>query len=209
MTDAPFGSRTLELHSDHGPVIGWEPGHDPTARVNTTIRYDLARSVVLDRSPHAVELALGADEIEVDGFLDELERPKRIEASTTERLVLDPTAALIELGVRQPDDVKWVGQLGGVGHHGVEHADIAAQVAVASYGFDGSCGTVRTGPTWPTRCGPAIGRSFCEPPADRTHLEDDIVAVSVRAPERSSAARPAEDVESKLYSLSGIYMVCT
>lgn len=71
MTDAPFGSGTLELHSDHGPVIGWEPGHDPTAAVTITIRYDIARSVVLGRSPNAVELVLGADEIEVDGSFGE------------------------------------------------------------------------------------------------------------------------------------------
>lgn len=68
-------------------------------------------------------------------------------ASMTERLGLDPTATLIQLGVRQPDDVKWVGHLGGVGHHGVEH------LAVRS-------GQVQRGPLDAV---PPLGRSLCEP----------------------------------------------
>lgn len=72
VTGAPFGEGELELHSGHGPVIGWSPGLDPDASVTITIGYDTARELVLDRSPNALELALGADEIHVDGDFDEL-----------------------------------------------------------------------------------------------------------------------------------------
>ena len=71
VTGTPFGDGSLELHSDHGPVIGWTPGLDPDAAVTITIAYETARSLVLDRSPNALELALGADEIHVDGDFDE------------------------------------------------------------------------------------------------------------------------------------------
>jgi hypothetical protein len=65
------GGGALELRSDHGPGIGWEPGLDPTASATIIIGYEIARSLVLDRSPDALELAPGADEIEVDGSFDE------------------------------------------------------------------------------------------------------------------------------------------
>lgn len=71
VTGTPFGDGTLDLHSDHGPVIGWTPGLDPSAAVTITIAYETARSLVLDRSPNALELALRANEIHIDGDFDE------------------------------------------------------------------------------------------------------------------------------------------
>jgi hypothetical protein len=71
VTGTPFGDGTLELHSEHGPVVGWAPGLDPNAAVTIRLEYDVAHSLVLDRSPNALELALGADEFEVDGDFDE------------------------------------------------------------------------------------------------------------------------------------------
>jgi hypothetical protein len=71
VTDTPFAEETLEMHSDHGPMIGWMAGLDPRAAVTITVEYDVARSLVLDRSPNALELALGAGEFRVDGEFDE------------------------------------------------------------------------------------------------------------------------------------------
>ena len=45
-------------------------------------------------------------------------------APTPQRLVLDPATALIDLRVRQLHEVERVGDLGGVGQHGVEHSAI-------------------------------------------------------------------------------------
>jgi hypothetical protein len=72
VTDVPFGEPTLEMHSNHGPVIGWEPGLAAEAPVTLTLSYATARSLVLDSTPNALELALHAGEIEVEGAFDEL-----------------------------------------------------------------------------------------------------------------------------------------
>jgi hypothetical protein len=70
ITDVPFGQPVREMHSSHGPVIGWQPGLDPTANVTIRVRYPIARSLVTDDAPNTLELALHAGEIEVDGEFD-------------------------------------------------------------------------------------------------------------------------------------------
>jgi hypothetical protein len=70
ITDVPFGSGTIEMRSDHGPVFGWAKGTDPDAIVTITIAYSTARDLILDRTPNTLERALGAGEIVVDGDSD-------------------------------------------------------------------------------------------------------------------------------------------
>lgn len=48
ITDVPFDDGTVELHSEHGPVIGWMPGHATDAALSFTLGYALARELVLD-----------------------------------------------------------------------------------------------------------------------------------------------------------------
>jgi hypothetical protein len=70
VTGVPFGPSALSMHSTHGPVFGWEPGSDPEAQLTISVDYDTARSLILDRTPNTLELALGAGEIVVDGDVD-------------------------------------------------------------------------------------------------------------------------------------------
>ena len=51
ITDVPFGSRTVELHSSHGPMVGWTPGHADDPVIAMTVDYHTARSLILDDSP--------------------------------------------------------------------------------------------------------------------------------------------------------------
>jgi hypothetical protein len=50
ITDVPFGDGTLEIHSDHGPMIGWQPGHSAEATLSLVVGYHTARALVLDSS---------------------------------------------------------------------------------------------------------------------------------------------------------------
>jgi hypothetical protein len=70
LTGVPFGDGTLELHSSHGPVIGWEPGHDPDAAISIRLDYEVAKDLVKDDAPNALERALGSGDIEVSGDHD-------------------------------------------------------------------------------------------------------------------------------------------
>lgn len=72
VTNVPFGAGTLELRSEHGPVFGWEMGHLPDASFSITVDYSIARELVLDRSPNALEIAIDAGDIRIDGEFDEL-----------------------------------------------------------------------------------------------------------------------------------------
>lgn len=67
ITGVPFGDGTLEMHSAHGPVIGWEPGHVPDPDFTLTVGYHLAREMVLDRTFELLEQAVNADQITVSG----------------------------------------------------------------------------------------------------------------------------------------------
>lgn len=70
ITGVPFGDGTIEMHSSHGPVIGWEPGHVSGAEFGITLDDATARDLVLDETPNSVELALHAGEIQLDGDFD-------------------------------------------------------------------------------------------------------------------------------------------
>lgn len=70
ITGVPFGSGTIEAHSDHGPVIGWEIGHAPSADFAITLDYALARELVLDRTFGVLAQAADSGAFEVDGDVD-------------------------------------------------------------------------------------------------------------------------------------------
>jgi hypothetical protein len=67
ITGVPFGPGTMELHSAHGPVIGWSPGHAPTPDFEITVDYGIARELILDRTVNVLEQALNADQISITG----------------------------------------------------------------------------------------------------------------------------------------------
>jgi hypothetical protein len=69
VTGVPFGERTLLLHSDRGPVIGWEPGHSPEAAFEIHVDYHVAKALVLDATATADALVQGfaTQAVEVTG----------------------------------------------------------------------------------------------------------------------------------------------
>jgi hypothetical protein len=50
ITDVPFGAGTIDVHSEHGPMIGWQPGHSADATLSFFLDYHTARALVLDSS---------------------------------------------------------------------------------------------------------------------------------------------------------------
>lgn len=70
ITGVPFGHGTLELRSAHGPVIGWVTGHADDAEISIALDYAVARELVLDDTPNALERALGSGDIHIDGDHD-------------------------------------------------------------------------------------------------------------------------------------------
>ena len=67
ITGMPFDEPELRLHSAHGPVIGWEPGHDLDASLAFTLDYALARELLLDRDFAVLEQAVDAGALRIDG----------------------------------------------------------------------------------------------------------------------------------------------
>ncbi|HSL59503.1 MAG TPA: hypothetical protein VK866_16775 [Acidimicrobiales bacterium] len=67
ITDVPFGDGSLRLHSEHGPVIGWETGHADHADVAFEVDYATARQLVLDESFDVLEQAIGAGALRIEG----------------------------------------------------------------------------------------------------------------------------------------------
>jgi hypothetical protein len=69
VTDVPFGERTLHLHSDRGPVVGWQPGHSPDAAFAIQVDYHVAKALVLDASATGDALVQGfaTNAVEVTG----------------------------------------------------------------------------------------------------------------------------------------------
>lgn len=74
ITDVPFGNGTIELHSAHGPVIGWEPGLDENPSFALTADYALARELILDRTLDVLAQAVASGGLQVDGDAAELRR---------------------------------------------------------------------------------------------------------------------------------------
>jgi hypothetical protein len=72
VTGVPFGDATRLLHSTHGPVLGWEPGHDTAATLAIQVDYDLARQLILDTTFDVLSQAIDAGQIVIDGDVDEL-----------------------------------------------------------------------------------------------------------------------------------------
>jgi hypothetical protein len=69
ITDVPFGEGTLELHSDHGPMIGWVAGHSGAATLSIVVDYHTARALVLDSSDNmsVLDQATRTGTLRIDG----------------------------------------------------------------------------------------------------------------------------------------------
>ncbi len=67
ITGVPFGDATVELHSEHGPVIGWTAGHSADAVLSFTLEYALARQLVLDPTLDTLEQAIHSGQLQIDG----------------------------------------------------------------------------------------------------------------------------------------------
>lgn len=67
ITGVPFGAPTRELHSAHGPVVGWQPGHSPDAQFSFTVDHGVARELILDPSYDVLDQAVTAGLLHVDG----------------------------------------------------------------------------------------------------------------------------------------------
>lgn len=67
ITNVPFGDGTLELHSDSGPVLGWEPGHVDGADLGFEIEYHMARALVLDETFDALDQEVAGGALTITG----------------------------------------------------------------------------------------------------------------------------------------------
>jgi hypothetical protein len=67
ITGVPFGPGTRLLHSTHGPVLGWESGHDPAATLAIRLDYHLARELIVDTTFDVLSQAIDAGTIAIDG----------------------------------------------------------------------------------------------------------------------------------------------
>lgn len=67
ITGVPFGDPTRELHSAHGPVVGWGPGHAPDAAFSFTVDHALARELILDPGYDVLDQAITAGSLGIDG----------------------------------------------------------------------------------------------------------------------------------------------
>jgi hypothetical protein len=69
ITDVPFGPGTLELHSDHGPMIGWVAGHSAAATLSFVVDYHTAHALVLDNSDNmsVLDQATRTGALRIDG----------------------------------------------------------------------------------------------------------------------------------------------
>lgn len=74
ITGVPFDGGTMELHSEHGPVIGWEPGHVARAAFSISADYALARELILDRTLDVLAQAVASGSLHIEGDAAELRR---------------------------------------------------------------------------------------------------------------------------------------
>lgn len=74
ITGVPFGGGTIEVHSSHGPVLGWEPGHTGQAELAFVVDYFTAKALVIDPSPdfHALSQSIANGALVVEGDRDRL-----------------------------------------------------------------------------------------------------------------------------------------
>lgn len=72
ITGTPFADAALELHSSHGPVIGWERGLADDAGLSFTLDYALARELLLARDFDVLDQAIASGALAVEGDLSSL-----------------------------------------------------------------------------------------------------------------------------------------
>jgi hypothetical protein len=67
VTDVPFGDGTLELHSEAGPMMGWEDGHVEGAVLTIEVEYHVAKALVLDESFDVLEQGVASGAVRFEG----------------------------------------------------------------------------------------------------------------------------------------------
>lgn len=67
ITGVPFGEPTRALHSGHGPVVGWEPGHAVDAALAFHVDWAVARELLLDPGFDVLDQAISSGLLRIDG----------------------------------------------------------------------------------------------------------------------------------------------
>ena len=80
ITNVPFGDGTLELHSETGPMIGWNAGHADDADLGFVVDYHMARALVLDESFDALDQEIASGALTITGD------PKRLRSWWSTRI---------------------------------------------------------------------------------------------------------------------------
>jgi hypothetical protein len=68
----PFEPTVLELHSDHGPVFGWQPGLATNAQVTLRLDHALARELAMDPTLDLLAQAAASGSLQIEGDQDAL-----------------------------------------------------------------------------------------------------------------------------------------
>lgn len=89
VTGVPFGDGVLELCSEHGPVIGWMPGHEDDAVLSFSLDYALARQLVLDPTLDTLEQAIASGQLQIDGDHSRLRQWWSTRISNPDAVALD------------------------------------------------------------------------------------------------------------------------
>lgn len=72
ITGVPFGDPVRHLHSEHGPVIGWEAGHHDSPVLTIHLDYALARELLTATSYDVLDQAVTSGSLRIDGERDQL-----------------------------------------------------------------------------------------------------------------------------------------
>jgi hypothetical protein len=68
----PFEPTVLELHSDHGPVFGWQPGLASDPQVTLRLDHALARELAMDPTLDLLAQAAASGALQIEGDQDAL-----------------------------------------------------------------------------------------------------------------------------------------
>ena len=89
LTGVPFGDPVRHLHSERGPVIGFEEGHHPEAAVTITLDYALAREMVNATTYDVLDQAVSSGAIQIAGDTDQLRAWWKLRIANPDAVALD------------------------------------------------------------------------------------------------------------------------
>lgn len=72
ITGVPFGDSVRQLHSERGPVIGFEPGHHDQPSITIILDYALAREILTATSYDVLDQAISSGALRIDGETEQL-----------------------------------------------------------------------------------------------------------------------------------------